>query len=427
MVRTRAAGNPAAGTELERRLREEGNLALQFLLADFDNLVKQRLGFMPWEYVIHRVNRATPPVTLLSLACGAAALELHLCTNFRTAYRFDCLDGNAALLEGVRQQARRHRAALRTLRQDLDTLHLPANEYDLIIAHACLHRARRLEHIYAEVARALKPGGQFLVNDITPRNGWRLWPETAAFLEHLWSILPDRCKVDHASLAPVNGSRLWLGRLIDGDYGIYGYQCERSEEVVPLLRAAFAIDLEVPGYAFARRLLGKEFGPNYDMHHPADRATVEFMLRLDKECVAAGRLRPENVFVLASRRQDPEAHPLADLTGHPERPGPEDLPPEAPAPACRRAETQAQVDLLLEERERLHHTYEAVLRSRDEFILAQKAAYEQMILRHDLAFAAKVGRLLPLYRRLAASWPYRLALRLGLVRLGKALLRRLTR
>lgn len=451
----------ADAAHADQQLREEGNLAYQFLLADFDMLVKQRLGAFPWEYVPQWVNRCAGPVNLLSLCCAQGALELHLAAEFRVPFRFDCLDADADALAKLQRSAQQMDLSVRTLEQDIETLNLPAEEYDLIIAHACLHCARNLEHIFTQVHRALTPDGQFLVNDIVPRNGWRLWPDTYALLERLWAVLPNRLKVDRTSDAMNSGYTMWLARLIEGESGIAGYDCPRPEDILPLLRSHFHIEVEVPGYAFARRLLGHDFGSNYQMHDSADRSAVEFILSLDKECVAAGRLRPENVFVLASKRRSEGAATQTESVRD-VQPAPDVAEPSQPTHHGLATERGSQDDLI-EQFHRERNEHEALLRERDEFLLSQKATFERAIKKQrvrfertlgeqkaqfdrameeqkaayeqleegfersgrvdDPTFAAKVNRLYPLYHRIATSLPYRLVMRLGLMRFAKSVLR----
>jgi 2-polyprenyl-3-methyl-5-hydroxy-6-metoxy-1,4-benzoquinol methylase len=55
---------------------------------------------------------------------------------------------------------------------DLNTLDLPADSYDVIVAKGVLHHLQNLENLMDGVHNALKPGGLFWISDITGDETW---------------------------------------------------------------------------------------------------------------------------------------------------------------------------------------------------------------------------------------------------------------
>ena len=54
---------------------------------------------------------------------------------------------------------------MRFIRSDLNFARLPERAYDVIWSSGCLHHIVNLEHLFAEVERALRPGGLFAFRD----------------------------------------------------------------------------------------------------------------------------------------------------------------------------------------------------------------------------------------------------------------------
>jgi SAM-dependent methyltransferase len=48
---------------------------------------------------------------------------------------------------------------------DLNTAVFPAETYDAVYAHACLHHVFQLEHLLDQVKHTLRPGGLFVVQE----------------------------------------------------------------------------------------------------------------------------------------------------------------------------------------------------------------------------------------------------------------------
>ena len=70
----------------------------------------------------------------------------------------------------------------RTWTADLNVHRLPTNAFDFIYFFQSLHHIERLEHILGECARALRPNGLLMVNDLWVPRGFsgptvrRPWP-----------------------------------------------------------------------------------------------------------------------------------------------------------------------------------------------------------------------------------------------------------
>ena len=144
------------------------------------------------------------------------------------------MDINPDLLAKGKEKAQSLGFSFRVICQDINSLSLPKHSYDIVFAHAALHHFVALEHIYEEVKVALKPGGQFILYEVIPRNGMLMWPETNEVVQRLWKLLPDRLKYEH----PWNPPEFRAERP-DRDASVDGFECIRSQEIYPLVKKMF--------------------------------------------------------------------------------------------------------------------------------------------------------------------------------------------
>lgn len=273
-------------------LTEPANPALAYLLDRFQQKVRDQIGVDVWEYVVREVNRR-PDCAILSLGSGPCGTEINLAKRFSGSYSFDCTDINPELLVKGKEKALSLGLPFRFIAQDVNVVVLPERSYDIVFAHAAVHHFMALEHIFGQVKRALKAGGQFILYEVIPRNGMLMWPETNEVVQRLWKLLPDRLKYEH----PGNPPELQLERP-DRDASVDGFECIRSQEIYPLLKKMFRTRIEVPGFAFARRFVDNDFGPNYDLSRPEDRALIDLILESDQLYLKQGLLKPESIFMV---------------------------------------------------------------------------------------------------------------------------------
>ncbi len=82
------------------------------------------------------------------------------------------------------------------------------------------------------------------------------------------------------------------------DLSVDGFECIRSQEMYPVLKRRFDVEIEVPGVSFARRFVESPFGQNYNPDNPADRAWLDRILEMDEKHMKSHGLKPESVFLI---------------------------------------------------------------------------------------------------------------------------------
>jgi SAM-dependent methyltransferase len=101
---------------------------------------------------------------ILDLGCGEGRLSIELAARGMDVTGIDLSE------ERIRRATAMARSAMlgvqpRFVSGDLNTIALPANSFDCVVAHDSLHHILHLERLCNEVEKALKPGGSFLIMD----------------------------------------------------------------------------------------------------------------------------------------------------------------------------------------------------------------------------------------------------------------------
>ncbi|MGH7786822.1 MAG: class I SAM-dependent methyltransferase [Candidatus Binatia bacterium] len=84
------------------------------------------------------------------------------------------------------------RRRVRFIQADLNFAELPAGAYDVIWSSGCLHHVINLEHLLAQIDRALRPGGLFAVHDFIGERRVQFSPARLARLNALLEEIPPR-------------------------------------------------------------------------------------------------------------------------------------------------------------------------------------------------------------------------------------------
>lgn len=126
---------------------------------------------------------------------------------------------------GLRRQVRRR---ARFVPMDLSCARLPSAAYDAIWSSGCLHHVADLEHLFAEVERALKPGGLFAIRDYIGERRMRFAPERLARVNAVLRQIPARFRrVEAVEPPPIQGLSPFCGI--------------RADDIVPLAEARFDV------------------------------------------------------------------------------------------------------------------------------------------------------------------------------------------
>jgi SAM-dependent methyltransferase len=229
----------------------------------------------------------------LSLGCGDSASELNIATWLRERgivnFHFECYDVNPDVLK------RGHNAAIRSGLAphftfntfDINTWR-PSRQYPIVLAFQSLHHIVELELLFANIRKAMTPGGYFLADDMIGRNGHQRWPEALEMIHRLWQKLPDRYKYNRQLQRFEESYENW-------DCSQSGFEGIRSQDILGLLLQNFNFEVFVPFGNLIDVFIDRGFGHNFDPANAWDTAFIDEVHELDVKCLESGILKPTHM------------------------------------------------------------------------------------------------------------------------------------
>jgi SAM-dependent methyltransferase len=244
------------------------------------------------EIVAGTAGREAP--RLLSLGCGHGGMEIDCARRLAgRSYEILALDLNPALFRRARGEVDRDRLRIDFQAIDLNFVELEANAFDVVFAHASLHHLLNLEHLFAQVSRALKPGGRFVVLDIIGKTQVLFWPENIQFATRLVAKMPQ----GYRRGLPATPAVLFPSYLEGAD--LPGMEGIRQEEVEAQIRRHFSPVKEFKYNSFVRLICTHPtLAYAFDVESAEDRDYLDGLFRLDLEQIVAGRLRASEMFAV---------------------------------------------------------------------------------------------------------------------------------
>ncbi len=179
-------------------------------------------------YTVQRHLAGRLPLShCLSLGCGEGRLERRM-AQFGVFVQCDALDiadGSIAVARKAAQAAGYDHINYQVA--DVNTIALSANTYDAVWGTASIHHIDKLEHLFAQVANSLRPGGIFVLEEYVGANRFQFPSRQREIIQACHALLPERYRVistavshNRAALGRDNW-RWWLhrlgGKLRDGD------------------------------------------------------------------------------------------------------------------------------------------------------------------------------------------------------------------
>ncbi len=246
------------------------------------------------QYFFDRHLDRRPVERALSLGCGGGNLERAL-VDLGVARRLDAFDVSPESIRLARELAAAAGMTERIRYQvaDLDRIELPPRTYDLVIVKMALHHLENLEHVYAQVRRALEPGGLFLLNEFVGPSRFQWTDLQLELMNALFEALPER----HRRAAPF--TRVLRPDLEDMKT-LDPSESVRSAEILPLLPRYFEVVEQRPYGGTLLHVLLSHVMEAFDLDDERDRSILRLMFLYERTLVRHGVL-PSDFACVAAR------------------------------------------------------------------------------------------------------------------------------
>jgi ubiquinone/menaquinone biosynthesis C-methylase UbiE len=252
-----------------------------------------------WEQLMDVVIKAiTPPdpdhLRGLTLGCGDMACEhwffVHPALPFEL---IDAYDISAEMVERARQLTGPLGLDVRYHIEDVNTIELPPETYDLVVVAHSLHHFKHIEHIVDQINRALKPGGLFVAWEYVGPRYQQFSRRQRVHANMVLRALPTkyRRELDGSIRDRVRSQSLLL---ISPDEAI----C--SDRILPALqRMDILYQYNWAGLLFP--LLRGGIAANFDQNDPEDRKIIDCLFQLDRLLCQSGRVEPNFTVTVATK------------------------------------------------------------------------------------------------------------------------------
>jgi SAM-dependent methyltransferase len=243
-------------------------------------MLAQKLALSPpsfSERLSVRVAARAPgqKLRILSLCSGEARIEEGLLRQAPSdSVQLTVFDLNPDLLK----TAKRRLAPLCEVKGivgDVNEIDLRGRSFDIILCVSGLHHVVELEHLFDQIAGALRPDGEFWsIGETLGRNGGRMFPEAYDAGNAFFHRLPPKYRTNRV-----------LGRIDEDmtnmDFSIGCFEGIRCESIVPTIERHFE-PLHVSRHnCIIWRLFSTAYADNYDTSLAGDLALIEEAVDID--------------------------------------------------------------------------------------------------------------------------------------------------
>jgi len=234
----------------------------------------------------------------LSLGCGLGAVE-RKAIGAGLCRRLDGFDISREAVRGAAALAREGECqGIHYFVADLNRFALVPDSCDIAFATMCLHHVSNLEGLCAEVARALKPGGLFVVDEYVGPSRFHFGERQISYINALLAALPGRLRRGPA------GTEKGLFHGLDPQEVAAKDPSEavRSEEILPALEAHFDVLARADYGGTLLQFLLADIVGNFDPEREEDRTVMELLLLFEETLNEEGVLPSDFAVVVARKR-----------------------------------------------------------------------------------------------------------------------------
>ncbi|MBC3919033.1 class I SAM-dependent methyltransferase [Undibacterium sp. CY18W] len=228
-----------------------------------------------------------PVKRALSLGCGGGNLERAL-IGLNASETIDAFDASPESINLAKRLAVENGCSNRIHYNvaDIDKIKLEANSYDFIVAKMSLHHFEDFDHIFAQISRALKPGGVFMFNEYIGPTRFQWTELQLSITNRILQTLPEKYR-----LSAFTGSildeiqRPTIKEMIDMDPS----EAINSSEIIPKVEQYFDV-VELKRYGGTiLHLLMNHIMANFDTDKELD-ATLLRLIFLQEQLLVENKV-----------------------------------------------------------------------------------------------------------------------------------------
>jgi 2-polyprenyl-3-methyl-5-hydroxy-6-metoxy-1,4-benzoquinol methylase len=254
-------------------------------------------------YLQHFISTHLPQAPVqraLSLGCGGGNLERAL-ISLNAAQSIDACDLSVESIRLAQSLAQAENIGDRITYQarDIDTIELPVNTYDFVIIKMALHHFERLEHIFAQIAKSLKPGGVLVFNEFVGPSRYQWTDLQLQLMNVALKLLPQE---NTHSVWTQDYLREISRPTVEEMIALDPTEAVRSDDIMTVLADYFELLEYKPYGGTILHILLTHIMASFDVANPDDQARLRGLFQFEKTMIENGFIGSDFAYVVAKPR-----------------------------------------------------------------------------------------------------------------------------
>jgi ubiquinone/menaquinone biosynthesis C-methylase UbiE len=233
----------------------------------------------------------------LNLGCNHGMLDRQIMQAGLCA-AFDASDVSEGSIEVAREEAAKAGLNINYEVADANHVELEENRYTLIIISMALHHFERLEHVFEQMNRALRPDGILIFNEFVGPTRFQWTDEQLYAINTLRNTLPESFRRTKSGQLLGDVERPDLAHFIKTD----PFESIRSAEIMPLAREYMDVVEERPYGGTILHMLFHRILHNFDETNPLHVAMIEMLCKTE-QLLIEGRALPSDFVTVAVKKK----------------------------------------------------------------------------------------------------------------------------
>ncbi len=263
-----------------------------------DHYQERTMEEIGWWVDYIREQLGGPAQKSLDLGCasGFRSLDLFRVGGSSCIEGIDVGDDMIATAEKLRQELG---APGRFWKEDVNTIDLPPNTYDLIFSCHAFHHFLELEHIMAQVHDALVPDGLFILEEFVGPTQFQWTDQQAHLVQSLLALLPAEFRMLRSNV------RKDVEMVPDPDVldAASPFEAIRSGDIGPLFHRYFKVVVAQPLGGTIQHLLYNAIIHNFNPDDPQSCRYIKAIFGIEDALIDSGLL-PSDFMLLVGKRKD---------------------------------------------------------------------------------------------------------------------------
>lgn len=189
----------------------------------------------PWQsWIPHALGH--PAEVALELGCGSGQVLASM-FHYPTVRSLVAIDLDETRFAVTRQALGDLARNVRFVAADVNQIRLEESAYDLIYALQSFHHFENLEHIFAEIHRALRPGGLCLLDEFVGPRRFQWTGAQLALTSQILGLMPRHLRMYQSGIEKLEEGKSSVEDVIR----VCPSEAIRSDEIVPLFYHTFDV------------------------------------------------------------------------------------------------------------------------------------------------------------------------------------------